>query len=162
MKKFTLITLFLVFAFPAVAEASSDATPGRLVTTVTHHTSTGERGMTHHDARISQARYGLFGGRLWDMWESIGWDTQNGWVYNTTLARDGNGSVTWHNDGRSGSNHWGGSGLGKAYEGWKTEWHFESNIHDPILGVITENNYPHVSMTAWGNGTTSSSKGCGC
>jgi len=177
--KKTLVSLVLLAStiLPATAHASSDATSGKLTTTVTESaspvTDTDSRlTFTHHKVTITVTRSGLFGGRLWDFSHHMEWDTRLGWVFHTKISRSAHGSLTWANDGSRGTDHWGCESQTDlsplcTYEGWATTWHFSSNIHDPILGVITENNYPRITSTAWGKRQSNGhfytyTRKCGC
>jgi len=159
-----IVTSLFAGVSASSAMAASDATPGPVVTTVTSEDSVSPdaRGFTHHRVEITQTRSGLTGGRLWDYTEIMNWDTNSGWVWNTTIQRVGHGSWTWDWEGTNETNHWGCDGC--IYEGWMGQGHFQSNIRAPFL---TENNYPKISVTGYGKRQSNGhfytySRSCGC
>lgn len=164
MKKL-LVMLGLVAAVlvaPATASAASDATPGKLVTRITESSQPSQRaGYIHRQVTITQTRSGITGGRLWDVSEHVDWQTRAGWVWNTSMQRSAHGS-TWENDGPVWTNHWGCDGC--VNEGWTTKWHMASVPRAPL---ITENNYPQISVTVYGSQQSNGhyytySRSCGC
>ena len=163
MRIILICGVLVALCAPQAAQAASDTTPGKLVTRITETSQPSQRaGYTSRQVTISYTRYGITGGRLWDVDEHVDWQTRAGWVWNTSLQRHSNGSLTWKNDGVVWTNHWGCDGC--VNEGWTTKWHMASNPQAPL---ITENNYPQISVTVYGSPQSNGhyytySRSCGC
>ena len=157
-----IAAVLVVLVGVASAHAASDATPGKLVTRVVETQAPARASYTSRQVTITQTRYGITGGRLWDVSEHVDWQTRAGWVWNTSMQRSAHGSLTWENDGPVWTNHWGCDGC--TNEGWTTKWHMASVPRAPL---ITENNYPQISVTVYGSVQSNGhyytySRSCGC
>jgi hypothetical protein len=157
MKTVLLMTMALIaLAAPATAMAASDATPGKLVATSGSHSSATGRAICS-TVWAQYQRNGLTGGRLWDYRETINYCRAGGLIQSHNITRTGHGSLTWDWEGTNSTDHWGGNG--KTRVGGSGQGHFQSNIRAPF---VTENNYPWVSITVYGDGHWTHNQTCGC